>query len=251
MSKLFLIAFLSFGQAVIKVQPTIVSPEQWSHYQVHRATKTITVDGLLTDGEWSRAPETTAFKEVFQPGDLVEMRTTARLLWDDNYLYVAFTCWDTDIWSTYHKFDDPVYAEEAAEIFIDPEGQGKYYWEIDVSPRNVVVDLMIPRAGYQGFAGTLKRYNVKGLRTGVKVYGTLDNRTDVDEKWTVELAIPWSDFKGRKVNVPPKVGDSWRANMFRCERAGPGPEDDQFLSWSLSPGVFHQPKNFGVLTFVE
>lgn len=251
MGTILMIGFMLIGQVVVKVQPTIVSPSDWSRYEVHRTRSPIVVDGVLTDREWGHAPETAPFKEVFQPGDLEEARTTAKLLWDDQYLYVAFICYDSDIWSTYEKFDDPVYAQEAAEIFIDPEGQGKYYWEIDVSPRNVVVDLMIPRAGYQGFARTLMRYNVKGLRTAVKVYGTLDNRQDTDEKWTVEMAIPWSDFKGRKVNVPPKIGDSWRANMFRCERAGPGPEDDQFLSWSLSPGVFHQPKNFGVLTFTE
>lgn len=251
MAKLLLLAYVAICQTVIKVQPTIVDPSQWSYYEVHRTKAPITIDGVLTEEEWGHAPETSPFREVFQPGDLQEARTTAKLLWDDKYLYVAFICWDDDIWSNYTKFDDPVYAEEAAEIFIDPEGCGRHYWEIDISPRNVVVDLNITRAGFQAKAATLARYNVKGLKTGVKVYGTLDNRNDKDEKWTAEMAIPWLDFKGRKVNVPPKIGDSWRANMFRCERAGPAKEDDQFLSWSLSPGVFHQPKNFGVLVFCK
>jgi len=249
--RLLLLAFIVVGQTVIKVQPTIVEPCQWSHYDVHRAQSPITIDGVLTDKEWGSAPDTTPFRECFQPGDLVEARTTAKLLWDDKYLYVAFTCWDPDVFNTYTKRDDPIYAEEAAEIFIDPEGKGRHYWEVDVSPRNVVADLMVLAGGYQGHSGVMSRYNVKGLKTGVKVYGTLDNRDDKDEKWTAEMAIPWSDFKGRKVDVPPKVGDSWRVNMFRCERASPGGEDDQFLSWSLSPGVFHQPKNFGVIRFLR
>ncbi len=170
-------------------------------------------------------------------------------MWDDQYLYVAFECADNDIWGTHTNYDDPVYAEEAVEVFIDPEGAGWHYWEIDVSPRNVVVDLMVIKAGWQGRAGTLAKYNVKGLLTGTKVYGTLDNREDQDEKWTAEIAIPWSDFLGRRVNVPPKEGDSWRLNLFRIDRLGPGGKDDQFMAWSKSPGVFHQPKNFGVVTF--
>ncbi len=170
-------------------------------------------------------------------------------MWDDQYLYVAFECADDDIWGTHTNYDDPVYAEEAVEVFIDPEGAGWHYWEVDVSPRNVVVDLMVIKAGWQGRAGTLARYNVKGLLTGTKVYGTLDNREDQDEKWTAEIAIPWSDFLGRRVNVPPKEGDSWRLNLFRIDRLGPGGKDDQFMAWSKSPGVFHQPKNFGVVTF--
>lgn len=247
----FLIALLAIGQSVITIQPTIVNPNQWSYYDVYRAPSCMQIDGVLSEREWGNAPSAGGFTECFQAGYEPVYSTTAKLLWDDKYLYVAFECEDEDVWGTYTVYDDPIYAEEAVEIFIDPDWSGRHYWEVDVSPRNIVTDLMLVGAGWQGRAWINSRYDVLGLRTGVKVYGTLDNRQDKDDKWTVEMAIPWTEFKGRARNSPPKDGDSWRANMFRCERVGPGSEDDQFLAWSLSPGVFHQPKNFGVLVFRE
>ncbi len=241
-----LLALLAIQQTPT-VEPTIVDPSEWSRYQAVRAPACMTIDGLLTDKEWSKAPVAKGFTDLFHPDGVVAQPTTAKLMWDDKYLYVAFEARDDDIWATMTKFDDFIFMEEAVEVYIDPEGQGRHYWEIEVSPRNVVFDLMIPRGGWQVFARTNSRYNVNGLLTAAKVYGTLENREDRDEKWTVEIAIPWADFKGRKVNVPPEGGDSWRVQLFRIDR--PKDAEPAITSWSKSPGVFHQPKNFGVVTF--
>jgi len=245
----FLIALLAIGQHVVTIQPTVVNPNQWSYYDVYRAPACMKIDGVMSDKEWGKAPVAGGFTECFQAGYAPVYSTTAKMLWDDEYLYLAFDCEDKDVLNKYTKFDDPVFAEDAVEIFIDPDWTEHHYWEIDVSPRNIAVDLNVTAAGWQGRYAIYAKYNVLGLRTGAKVYGTLDNHEDTDKGWTVEFAIPWIDFKGRARNSPPVDGDSWRVNLFRCERVGPGVEDDQFLAWSLSPGVYHQPKNFGVIVF--
>lgn len=243
-----LLSLLSIG-LVVTTGPKIVDPGEWSHYECHRTKASITVDGLLTDKEWGKAPVMDGFSDVFQPGREVKYPTTARMLWDDKYLYVAFECVDDDIWGKGTKHDDFIYVEDCAEVFIDPEGQNRNYFEIDINPMNTVIDLMIPLPSLIGNTDINARYDVKGLKTAVKVYGTLNKRDDKDEKWTAEMAIPWSNFMGRKVNVPPKDGDSWRVNLFRCAGPKPYPDSDQLMSWSKSPGVFHQPRNFGVVTF--
>ena len=244
-----LIGMFVAGQLMSAIDPIIVEPSQWSHYEVYRAPSCMKIDGVLSDKEWGKTPAAVGFSDVFKPERAVKQPTAAKIMWDDKYLYIAFECADSDIWGTYTKRDDIIYMEEAVETFIDPEGKGRYYWEVDLSPRNIAVDLMIPYSGWQGASDKLINYDVRGLLTGVKVYGTLDNRQDKDEKWTVEIAIPWADFAGRKVNVPPKDGDSWRLNLFRIDRPGPESAEDQYMSWSKSPGVFHQTKNFGVVTF--
>jgi len=243
-----ILALLAVGQ-VATVKPTVVNPNEWSYYDVIRAPGSVTVNGVIADKEWGRARAITGFRDVFQPERAVIYPTAAKMMWDDKYLYVAFECMDEDIWAEMSKRDDPIYCEQAVEVFIDPEGQGQRYFEIDVSPANVVVDLMLLKGSYSGRSAINARYNVKGLLTAAKVYGTLDNRSDKDEKWTVEMAIPWSEFRGRKVNVPPRDGDSWRVQLFRIDRPAPFPAENQHLCWSKSPGVFHQPKNFGVVIF--
>lgn len=244
-----LLVLLSIGQLVKTVGPTVMNANQWSYYDVVRAPGCVKIDGVVDAKEWRTAGEITGFSDVFQPGRAVKHRTTARMMWDDRYLYVSFDCEDDDIRGTYTKHDDPVYVEEAVEVFIDPEGKGRHYWEIDVSPRNVVVDLMIPGPSWVGLAARNNKYDVKGLVTATKIYGTLNLSSDADKGWSVEMAIPWSDFKGRKVNVPPIDRESWRANLFRIDILNDDRREDQFVSWSKSPGVFHQPKNFGVIVF--
>ena len=244
-----LLALLAIGYVSTVKGPVVVDPSEWSHYDIKRAPAKITIDGVIAEKEWGKAPVMDGFSDVFQPGREVKYPTTARMMWDDKYLYVAFECIDPDIWGKGTKHDDFIYVEDCAEVFIDPEGQGRRYFEIDVSAMNTVIDLMVMSPSFLGLTAIHARYDIKGLKTATKVYGTLNERDDKDEKWTLEMAIPWSDFKGRKVNVPPKDGDSWRINLFRVAGPKPYPDTDQFLSWSKSPGVFHEPKNFGVVTF--
>ena len=59
---------------------------------------------------------------------------------------------------------------------------------------------------------------VPGLRKAIHVGGTLNDPSDTDRGWTVELALPWADlaeYAGRP--VPPEDGDQWRVNFSRVE----------------------------------
>jgi len=51
-------------------------------------------------------------------------------------------------------------------------------------------------------------------RSVVAIYGTINQPNDVDSRWTVELAIPWSAFKEKNI---PTDGDIWRVNFSRVE----------------------------------
>jgi hypothetical protein len=78
----------------------------------------------------------------------------------------------------------------------------------------------------------------------VRVDGSVQNSTDRDQRWTVEVRIPFSDLK-----VPtPQPGDVWRGSFYRFNRDRDG--DPEPLSWSptMLPG-FHQPARFGYLRF--
>lgn len=243
-----LLALLAVGQAAA-VQPTVVSSSEISRYEAVRASAPIAIDGVISEKEWGKAEKITQFSDLFHPERPMMHPTVARMMWDDKYFYVAFECTDDDIWATMTRRDDFLWMEQAVEVYIDPEGNGRHYYEIEVNPLNAVYDLIIPRGGWEASAAMNSRYDIEGLLTAVKVYGTLDDRNDRDEKWTVEMAIPWRDFRGRKVNLPPKDGDTWRVQLFRIERPGVYPAEEQIVSWSKSPGVFHEPRNFGVVTF--
>ena len=99
--------------------------------------------------------------------------------------------------------------QEVVEVFLDPDGDGKNYPELEVTPHNVVVDLLIP-APRRG-AATAAQWNIEGLRTAVGKHAW---------GWTVEMAIPWNSLGAGGVTRPPKSGDRWRVGLYRIERPG-------------------------------
>lgn len=220
-----------------------------SEYACLRAGTPPVIDGDLSDPVWRQAPATEAFLR-FGPdrGKGRTFRTTAKLAWDDQALYLAWECEDPDIWSTLRQRDGNLWEQEVVEAFIDPDGDGKEYAVFEINPLGTVVDLKIPRA-VQGAPQDLegaRRWNASGWRSAVRVEGTTGRRDDQDRRWTVETAIPLTSLPGAR-RLPPRVGDVWRLQLFRIDRSKPLPAP-QFSAWSATD-TFHNPARFGRLVF--
>ena len=95
----------------------------------------IVVDGALDEADWQQAA-----RVMLGPYKLgapaPQWSTSARLLWADDALYLAFDVDDDDPFSPYSKRDDPLYDSEALEIFIDADGDKDVYVELQTSPTN-------------------------------------------------------------------------------------------------------------------
>ena len=211
--------------------------------QVFRAGGPITIDGKLDEPCWEKAPSLGFFVNTSGTSK-VHPVTDAKLLWDDTNLYVAFTCNDKDVWSTYLRRDDPLYRQEAVEIFIDADGSRSTYYELQVSPANVIFDVYWgSRRRQRNMAWDSK------MKTAVSVDGTLNNHNDTDKSYTVEVAIPHEVIEDAP-NRPPKPGDVWKANFFRMEKKHNGPSKGSMWSPTMV-GDFHALSRFGKLTFME
>ena len=192
------------------------------HYMLRQARGEIAVDGRLDEFDWAAASQINAFTRILDDYGRVTRPTRARMLWDEEGLYIAFACRDRNMWALFTEEDDPMWSEEVVEVFIDPDGDGLDYLELEVNPLNAVVDLHIGRVHPDWVSD--KDWDILGLRTAVQVEGTVNDTSDADRGWTVEISIPWAAFEpvitgGGK----PRVGDRWRLNLYRIERlAGPG-----------------------------
>src|ERR1043166_1939844 len=101
---------------------------------IRRTAERIVIDGRLDEPVWGRA-EALRLTRV-EDGRPTRYATTARLLWDERFLYVGFECEDPDIWGTFTERDAHIYDEEVVEVFLDDDSDGVSYLEIEVSPRN-------------------------------------------------------------------------------------------------------------------
>lgn len=211
-----------------------------------KAGQAITVDGKLDEAAWGEAASTGPFVGTMD-GAAPQQAASAKVLWDAQNLYVAFDFADTDVWGSFDKHDDKLWTQEAAELFLDADGDQRTYVELQVSPRNVTFDSWLP-----GYRQNDNAWDA-AMKTAVHVNGTLDKRGDTDTGWTVEMQIPWSAMKGRLAemkNVPPQPGTEWRANMFRMD--APEKKAQQASAWAppLVPD-FHALDKFGTFVFAD
>ena len=65
--------------------------------------------------------------------------TEVRLLWDERFLYIAFSCTDRDIVADPGlKRDGDVYEADACEFFLDVSGEGKEWLVVSAILRTFV-----------------------------------------------------------------------------------------------------------------
>lgn len=215
-------------------------------YEVKKTAEFIKIDGRLQEKAWQAAPKIELiFPWAFQTGK--HQKTIARILWDDQNLYVSYEAEDEDIVATLTQRDDPTYRDDCVEIFINPKPENlDFYVGFEMSAAAVMYDYFaLPNRLY------LKAMQFEGLQLATDIRGTLNRSGDKDSGWTLEVAIPWKNFVDLAVIYPPKAGDIWSANLNRWD----GVEPNRVLSqWSNSgdkgPNP-HHPERFGKLKFVE
>ncbi|MES1259646.1 MAG: carbohydrate-binding family 9-like protein [Gemmatimonadota bacterium] len=234
-------------------------------YVAVRAAQAITIDGKLTEAEWAAAPWTSDFTDIegsLRPAP--PLKTRVRMLWDEQYWYIAAELEEPDLWATVRGRDEVVFRDNDFEIFVDPSGTAHRYFEIELNQIATVWDLFLPKPYREG-GHAVNEWNITGLQIVTALHGTLNHPGDHDRGWTVELAIPWAAFadSGRNT-VPPPSGARWRVNFSRVEwdvdtaggayvkrkdRAGKAlPEHN----WVWSPqGVvnMHVPERWGTIEF--
>ncbi|HOJ40793.1 MAG TPA: hypothetical protein PK644_10075, partial [bacterium] len=82
------------------------------------------------------------------------------------------------------------------------------------------------------------------------ILGTLNDFTDKDTGWSVELAIPWSSLKPFLRTFPVKPGDIWKAHLGRVWRTGPYTER-VYWTWPVMGIVeCHIPSRWQTMEFV-
>ncbi len=229
-------------------------------YVCPRTTQPPRLDGRLDDAAWSHAPWTAEFQDI--EGDKKPkpaFKTRAKMMWDDEYLYIGAHLEEPHVWATLTEHDSVIFQDNDFEVFLDPDDDGHQYVEMELNALNTTWDLLLPRP-YRGGGPALNGWEIKGLRTAVHIDGTLNHPEDTDRGWTVEIAYPWAALREvSHVPCPPRDGDQWRINFSRVQwqttvKDGkyvkvPGKPEDNWV-WSPQHTIdMHWPDRWGVLQF--
>ena len=252
------------------LSPAVAQPPP-REYEAPAAACPPAIDGSLDDAAWFTAPWTEPFVDIRGGGRPdPRLRTRAKIVWDERFLYVGAALEEPHLWATLAERDAILYREHDFEVFLDPDGDGLAYYELEINALGTEFDLFLDKP-YRRNGRADIAWDMEGLRTAVHLDGTLNDPSDQDAGWSVEMAIPWSALRppGAPADAAvaaPRPGDAWRVNFSRVQwplvvvageyrrRREPvdwsdHPEDN----WVWSPQGeidMHIPEKWGVVRFV-
>jgi hypothetical protein len=238
------------------------------HTIVYRTPARLTIDGKLDEPAWRAAAWSDEFIDI--EGDIrprPRFTTRMKMLWDDEFLYIAADMLEPDIWGTLTTRDAVIFQDNDFEVFIDPDGDTHEYFELEVNALKTAWDLLLPQP-YRDGGSAIDGWDIAGLQVGVDIRGTLNKSGDKDEGWSVELALPWKILEETSMHKrAPRDGEQWRINFSRVEwhtdivegryvkrtngeTKKPLPEDNWV--WSPQGAVnMHMPERWGVMQFSD
>ncbi len=204
-----------------------------------KTTTPPTLDGKLDDAVWQSAAIAQPFYLLNGGGALVKEQTTVYAAYDDKQLYLAFVCAESKpdaIKRTRTRDGEPVFLDDAVEVFVDPPHNHQTYYHLVVNANG---------------ARYTARTSARGLNTdwrGTNPFGAGELRWMAkvslsSDRWVAELALPLAELAER-----PRAGTVWGINFTRERRA----EGEEFSTWAYLEGkTFHAPQQFGHLIFAD
>jgi hypothetical protein len=243
-----LLTLLSFAAFITPIFAQDAQPAPLS-YDCYRTKTPIRIDGKLDDAAWKKAKWTSDFVDIEGAAKPTpRFRTRAKMLWDDQYLYVAAELEEPNVAGALTKHDSVIFKDNDFEVFIKPLPETESYYEFEMNALNTGWDLFLPKP-YSAGGKPDSGWDIAGLKTAVAVQGTLNHPGDTDRGWTLEIAFPLAAFNSRQQVPLPRPGTVWRINFSRVEWTPGNPKED---NWVWSPqGVInmHVPDRWGYLKF--
>ncbi|MGO4773391.1 carbohydrate-binding family 9-like protein [Flavobacterium sp. W22_SRS_FK3] len=232
-------------------------------YVASKTTTPIVIDGYDSEVSWNNAEWTDLFEDI-ENNIKPKYATKVKMLWDETNFYILAKIEEPHVWANLKQRDTIIFYNNDFEVFIDPDSDTFNYYELEINALNTAWDLFLSKPYRENDNVVLNDWNIPGLKSAVKINGTLNNPNDTDEGWVLEMAIPWASYRKsyNEKNVP--EDKFWRVNFSRVnwqhavingtyERKKDA--DGKFLpeyNWVWSPmGVInmHEPEKWGYVYF--
>jgi len=245
---------LSNGIIDLYGQEKPLMPEEQPLFNVSKTKNPIIIDGTMTESDWQRT-EVRSFKYFYRIDKQTDIQNTNfRMLWDEEKLYFFFECEDKYITSRETVRDGTPYFDDCAEIMLIPVPDSlNLHFCFELNLYKAVNDLIYLNNFYEGNSGYIKAYN-PDYEAEVNIIGTMNDNSDIDKGWSMELAIPFKAFNNLNELCPVRTGTQWAFLAIRQDR-----NDAEGIRRSTSTlfpiydieKTVHQPNRFGFMKFIN
>ena len=197
------------------------------------------ITGNGSSPEWSKAE----WENIPQRSNgKVNYITKAKVLYSGRGIYFLFYCEDKIITATMQGDNLNLWEEDVVEVFLMPDEKYPLYFEYQLSPLNYELTLLIPNLDGD-FLGWLP-WKYEGERRAIRKTIILKDDGGYVKGWMAEFFIPFKLMEPL-ITSPPQAGEQWKANMYRLDYD----QGQARFSWQQTDIHFHEPRNFGTLTF--
>ena len=232
-------------------------------YVAYKTQGCIKIDGVLDEADWEKAAWTENFVDISGEGfPKPRFQTRAKMMWDDKYLYIGAFLDEPNIWGDIKNHDEVVYYNPDFEVFIDPDGDGQNYFEIETNTLGTLFELFVQKP-YRALTRAFVTFSwdAQGIKLDTHHYGTLNDARDTDRGWSVEMAIPHEAIAAEFDNYL-KAGNYLRIGFSRVEwqtetdangKTKRKQVDGKYLpedNWTWGPTgqvAMHMPERWGYL----
>ena len=226
---------------------SLAPPVSTPPYECKFTEDAIAINGTLDEAAWENAATIENFSMPWLGKDnkSATKATRAKILWDRENLYISADLDDADLYADVTEHDGQIWDNDVFEVFLKPSTEKPSYYEFQVNAENTQFDCFIPR---RGSVGRFKKMHDFGIESAVSLRGTLDNWTDTDKGWSVEMRVPWSSFM--HTGGRPEPGAEWRFALCRYDHDVRREQPELSTSAPLSQLSFHRHEDYAPLRFI-
>ncbi|GAK58342.1 hypothetical protein U27_05316 [Candidatus Vecturithrix granuli] len=206
-------------------------------------------------GEWDspiwRQAETLQVEHFHPQSSNHHPQTQAKVLYDDNNLYVLFRVDDQYVRAVHTGYQELVCQDSCVEFFVQPDPH-KGYLNFEINCIGTMLLYYIEDAtrtadGFEKYTSVPKELT-QNMTMFHSIPGPITEEITTPMTWYLEYNIPFALLEAYLVPLHQAAGTTWRGNFFKCADHCSHPH---WVSWSpIGEALnFHQPKYFGILEF--
>lgn len=172
------------------------SPRSYKQLTCFYVNTPIVIDGKLADAGWQWAMPIMLKHDSLSSQDprRSDNRVMVKTLWDMKNLYIAYRVWDHDLRAKVTSRDGPgLSRDDIVEFLIDPHNKKDSCW----GPEDIIyhINLLGETKDDRGTEDCRSDATWNGnARFTVLLSGSINDSTDVDTGYTVEVAVPWGEL---------------------------------------------------------
>src|SRR5258708_8926048 len=123
-------------------------------------------------------------------------RTRAKILWDDEYLYLSAELEEPAVTATLTQHDSVIFHDNDFEVFLKPPGGTPGYFEFEINALNTSWDLFLNKP-YRDGGKADNSWDIPGLNTAVAISWTFNDPRHTDRAETVHIPFPSTSSRPR------------------------------------------------------